>query len=77
MAVRPSADGEPLDGPSLLAQAASEPTLDELMRREPQHLTEEDRKLIVQYQRADRARWHLAKEERKAKKKDAEEDEEC
>lgn len=65
-------DGTTLTATDMIAEAARQPTLDELMARDPATLTREDRRLMIEALRAERAQW-IAEQERKAEKKEAEE----
>ena len=55
----------PKTGPELLDEAASEPTLDELMRRDPAGMTDEEFKAVVIRNREDRAMF-IANEGKKS-----------
>ena len=56
-------------GPELLAEAAAQPTLDELYRKAGPEVTREERCLIVTRQREERAQF-IAAEEKKGAKRD-------
>ena len=45
------------DAPELMDQIATEPALDELIARSPDHFTPERRRALVQRLRAERAAW--------------------
>ena len=51
------AAGEGESAPELMDQIATEPALDELMARSPDHFTPERRRALVQRLRAERAAW--------------------
>ncbi len=53
------------NAPALLDAAALEPTLDELMRRDPAALTAPARERLAELLRQDRARYIKAEAERK------------
>lgn len=63
-------DGTTLTATELIAEAASQPTLDELMARDPATLTRADRLVMIEAFRRERAQW-LAEQEAKAEKKEA------
>lgn len=60
-------------GPELLDEAAQHPTLDELMRRDPKDLTEDDYRVLIEHQRHDRAMFISAQAKKQDKKSGVEE----
>lgn len=62
-------ENEPTPAPELLDAAVAEPTLDEMMRRDPAAVTVPERARAVELLRQDRARWIKAEAERAARKK--------
>lgn len=56
------------DAFTIIDNVAQQVTFDELMRRDPTTLTQDDRKVLVRLQRARRAQSQARADERKAKK---------
>lgn len=56
------------DAPELIEEAASQPTYDELMRRDPKTITKAERRMMIEHERNERALWQ-AKEKAKEDKK--------
>lgn len=64
-----------MDAEQIIAAVSAEPTLNELLRRDPRGLTREDRRSIVALMREQRAAWLTKQAEREDRKAEKEEEE--
>lgn len=62
-------NSQPETGKEILDRAAAEPTLDEMMRRDPRKLTDADLDHMIKLQRIERGLFVKAKDIAKAKRR--------
>lgn len=63
-------------GPELMDEVAADPTIDEMLRRDPREVKDADLERLIEAQRAKRAQFISASEKRRAKKAGVEDNEE-